>query len=160
MLDAVAVSIDNFQTGAVLSQCDAANTVLSLAFQGLGNCCANPLLCDKVWYLREALDALGILNDAPGSGTGAGPMPFLKLMSEIDSGRPVGIQIEWFGGAFFHYAVIAGYSNNSKQRVKVYDPNGPAAIISWMDYTVFTHSHHYQSTTDTGGRWVDSFAVK
>jgi len=81
-------------------------------------------------------------------------------MTEIDAGRPVGIQIEWFGGAYFHFAAIAGYGAHAAvQRVQVYDPNGPAAIISWMNFDEFKTLYNYQSSTGTGGKWIDSFLV-
>jgi len=158
--DAVAVSIDDFRTEGAKLQCTVAKTVLSLAYRGLGDCCVNPTPCNKPWYLREALSALGRLNNAPGSGTGAGPLLFPAIMTEIDAGRPVGIQIEWFGGAYFHFAAIAGYGAHAAvQRVQVYDPNGPAAIISWMNFDEFKTLYNYQSSTGTGGKWIDSFLV-
>ncbi len=158
--DAVAVSIDDFRTEGDRPQCAVAKTVLGLAYAGLGDCCANPTPCNKPWYLQEALAELGRLNSAPGSGTGAGPLIFPKLVTEINAGRPVGIQIEWFGGAYFHFAAIAGYSANPvARRVKVYDPNGPAAIVSWMNYDDFMSLYNYQSPTGTGGKWIDSYLV-
>src|SRR5258705_13930880 len=102
--DAVAVSIDNFRTGGKTLQCTVAKTVLGLAYPGLGDCCTNPTPCNKPWYLRDTLSHLGRLNDAPGSGTGTGPLGFPELRAEIAARRPVGIRIEGFGRAYFHFA--------------------------------------------------------
>src|SRR5438270_7192657 len=101
---AVAATVSRyFSPHQALEQCQIASRVLKVA-----DGCANPSSCDFPETLDDALAAVDAL--APGSlnrqRVQAPPRDFKTVKLAIDSGRPVCVQIEWFGGRGGHYVML------------------------------------------------------
>jgi hypothetical protein len=103
-----------FDRATTWGQCTLVNAEL-----GQAGCCndGSSGACNVPWYLDRALDRTGNLK-SKSSGT----VPWTKIRTEIDAGRPVGARIGWRGGGG-HFVVLTGYRKAGKvEEVEVQDP--------------------------------------
>lgn len=144
---AVSVSVLRFyQSSSALTQCGLAN----LEF-GTDVCCANPSACNVDHTLDTALAQVGHLNDMVFA-----PLSFQETDNEINSRRPLGCRIGWFGGGG-HFVVIHGTSidaggGSQKMWVAVADPKfGPS------DYLMDDFTFRYRQGE---GEWTHSYLTQ
>jgi Papain-like cysteine protease AvrRpt2 len=139
---AVAVSIARyFSPATTWTQCSLARAEL-----GKQTCCTQGNgECDEPWYLERALARVGHSN----GGAAAGVAGFAALASEINSGRPLGVRIGWYGNGG-HFVVVEGYSA-SDQMLNVEDPNeGP----QHMSYDTLINDY------PGGGAWTHTYRTR
>ncbi len=123
-----------------------------------GNCCERSTgasVCNKTWYLENEQKLGSFITTHIAGGFVAGALPYERLVSELDEGRPVAYRIEIqlekpFAGqtSFAHFVVIAGYSySGTDQQVRVYDSFfGDADML----YSVFIEGYKCHGGTLQG----------
>jgi hypothetical protein len=132
-----------FQPADPTMQCQAANQIL-----GRTDACAAPSgpAVNIPFFLDQALTTFGHLR-APIVGA---PLSPSQVEQEIQSGKPVGTRIGWFGGGG-HFMVIAGYLAAAAPRVAIHDP-----IYGESDMDYSTYQTAYQGT----GSWTHSYLIQ
>ena len=114
---------------------------------GRKDCCGvDGVQCDKSVEFHQALEKMGHLEDAPGSG-----LSFIGVKQEIDQLRPVLAALKGLAG---HGVVITGYDNfNPKKRtIEVQDPSGGSKMV--CDFNTFP------GTYGAGYTWVATCRTK
>lgn len=132
-----------FQPADTTTQCQAANRIL-----GRADACVNPgdPAVNMPYYLDRALSTFGHLR-VPTVGT---PLSPAQVEQEIQTGKPIGARIGWYGGGG-HFMVIAGYLAAAVPRVAIHDP---IYGESDMDYSV------YQAAYQGSGSWTHSYLIQ
>ncbi len=92
---ALAVSVRKFLSGDVVEQCEQVNKQLRRA-----TCCNDQASCNVAFILDRTLFS-------PAGGV----FSFDQVKQQIDSGRPLAVQILWNGGGNAHFLCIDGYNN-------------------------------------------------
>ena len=112
---AVTTSVSHFfDSTSSWTQCSLASAEIALACCGVGSI---PGGCNVPWYLDRALQQTNNYDKVT-----VGPAAFADVETEVDSGRPLGVRIGWFGGGG-HFVSITGYSSSAtNQFVTVDDP--------------------------------------
>ena len=120
-----------------MTQCAIVNLTRSL-----NGCCesGSSSSCNQPWYLDQALFKTG--NQAQMIEQ---YLPWSKLMSEIDAGRPVGVRTGWTNGGG-HFLAVRGYDPSGI--IEVGDPwygdspvNYNTFISSYLGAGKWTHSY-------------------
>lgn len=141
---AVSVSVKLFYSpGFAITQCQQANRVLSLT-----TCCTTGggTVCNIPWYLDVALSGLGNMAQYVGNA-----LPFTDVSSQINSSRPLGCRIGWFGGGG-HFVAIDGC-----------DPSSPAQLLTIKDpfYGTSVVPYNTFATAYQGaGSWTSSYETQ
>jgi hypothetical protein len=114
---------------------------------GQAYCCSlgagSSVSCNQPWYLDRALQRVGNFSDLTSA-----PLQLWQVVSELNSNRPVGVRIGWFGGGG-HFLAIGGYSPNS---IDIWDPwwgnPNQATNVSYASFP---------ATYQNRGRWTHSY---
>ena len=141
-LAAIAVSMAGFYNTGQWRQSDVAGRLLGYDCSRCHEDSKIRAQCDQNWALDEALQVTGCFSHwSPGKPS------FERIVSELESGRPIGIRIEWYkGGA--HYLVIFGYHGPSREIHIADSKHG----VSRHYFDRFPHD--YQSG---GAVWTENF---
>jgi hypothetical protein len=134
---AVSATVSSFYRNPRWTQCRVVSDQLNQQ-----SCCSNGSTgeCNKPWYLDQALQRIGHLNDYA-----SGALSWADLKQDIDAGRPIGVRIGWATGGG-HFVAVAGYSDAGV--INVQDPwYGQASV----DYATFKTRYH------GNGRWTHSY---
>ena len=123
------------------TQCALVNQAFSLT-----DCCSNgsSSACNQPWYGNKALSITGNL-----SSVGSSSASLATVVYEINGGRPISVNIQWYGGGG-HNPAIDGYDNcdPSSPTVDIQDPwYGP----STQDFNSFPASYN------GGATWFASY---
>lgn len=144
---ATAVSVALFYDAAFAArQCDLANTAFKQT-----TCCTNGAsnACNSGYFGNLALDMVGHLKSVM-----AHPPAMSDIISEIDAGRPVSMDIQWVGAkGVRHSIVIDGYdaTDPAAPTIDIKDPapeNGPSCN---QDFSTFPANYH------GGASWIATF---
>jgi hypothetical protein len=139
---AVAASMARFYRTGTWRQRDVAGRVFGVGGSGSNENLIPPQQWDQNRTLDEALQVVGCF-----SHWSPGKPDFERIVTELESGRPMGIRIEWRqGGA--HYVAISGY-DGPRREIRVADPKWG---VSQQSFDRFPHD--YQSG---GGVWTETF---
>jgi hypothetical protein len=139
---AVAVSMAQFYRTGKWRQRDVAGRVFGVAGPGSNE----NLSPSQQWNQNRTLDQ-ALLVTGCFSHWSPGKPDFERIVTELESGRPMGIRIEWRrGGA--HYVAIFGY-DGPRREIWVADPKYG---VSQQSFDRFPHD--YQSG---GGVWTETF---
>lgn len=145
---AVAASVsDHYTTPSSWTQCRLADAEL-----GQATCCdiGASGVCNQPWYLDRVLTRTNSLVS-----WASGTIAFDDVVSEIESGRLVGVRIGWAGGGG-HFVVLAGYQRDpGGDTIAVFDPwpgTGDTLAHDWGTFASqyqgsgsWTHTYHTSS---------------
>ena len=141
---AVSVSVKLFYTPATsITQCEQANRQLTQT-----TCCGagGSSVCNVPWYLDRALTGLGNL-----AGVSGGTTAFADVVAQVQTARPLGCRIGWFGGGG-HFVVIDGCDPAStNQLMTIKDPIYGTSVLPYN-----TFATAYQGA----GSWTTSYLTK
>ena len=117
---AIAVSLGQYYETRSWEQHELASALLGFDCSSFDNQLDVRLRSDNCANLDEALRLAGCYSHwSPGRPT------FERLRSEIDAGRPLCLEVQWYRGGS-HFLVISGYHADTRE-VYVDDPlNGPS----------------------------------
>jgi len=154
---AVAASVDRyFNPRSEWCQCKLASRMAKtdkLKVRSCGNCKSKkPLnqICNRPWYLQEALKLVGRLKGKPKPGA----LKFSQIKKVLDQDKPVCVMVLWGGGPAAHFVVITGCAEgpNGERYVDVQDPDIGGS--TWR-YEEFKKNYQYYR-----GAWNYTFLVK
>jgi hypothetical protein len=120
-----------------MTQCAIVNLTRSL-----NGCCQSPSSCNQPWYLDQALLKTGNLAQMTEHH-----LPWSKLMSEIDEGRPVGVRVGWANGGG-HFLTVSGYAQSG-----IIEVGDPWFGNSSVNYNTFISSYL------GAGKWTHSYLI-
>ena len=144
-----AASIAEFYNSSMkYTQCAIASACLKH-----NNCCSNNL--DDICNIPGRLDSALLINDNLAQFVDT-PINADEICSEIDSGRVIGVRIQW-SSKFAHFVSLIGYTKlNRITYVTVADPDGSELIISlsqlrsrYKHIGKWTHSYFTKSNSAT-----------
>lgn len=141
---AVTVSVElYFSPNSAWTQCNLASAVLP----NNPNCCAQPAVCNRAWYLERALSAVGKLRYAL-----LDVLTIDQVRTELRANLPVCVRIGWDNGGG-HFVIICGLRRSSSGKMLV-DVADPWYLDSTLTYEDFRDRYQHR------GEWMDTYLVQ
>ena len=129
--------------------CDYVVAALAATSNSPTDCCSGRRLldpdCNRPGFVPEAFDVSRNRGEVKRD-----PLSFAEIQSEINSKRPIGVEIETLIGS--HAVIIYGFDDSNGEKVMIGDPAPDAP-----DGLLISYDELCQNYRQSGGQWKQTY---